>query len=152
MNEALREALCGSDEGEVPVGAVVVQDGRVIGRGHNRTEALNDPTAHAEIIALGAAGAAVDSWRMPDATLYVTLEPCMMCAGAILISRIGRLVFAVRDADNGACGSKYDLLGEARLSGRLVVAEGIMGDEGRRLLQEFFATLRTKSSGLSKRF
>ncbi len=144
MNEALKEALLGLEEEEVPVGAVVVCEGRIVGRGHNRTVALNDPTAHAEIIALGAAGAALNSWRMPQGALYVTLEPCVMCAGAILISRIGRLVFAARDDDNGACGSKYDLLGEARLNGRLVVAEGLMGDESRRLLQEFFVKLRNR--------
>ena len=144
MNEALHEALRGSEEGEVPVGAVVVHGKRIIGRGHNRTEALNDPTAHAEIIALGAAGEALGSWRMPDAVLYVTLEPCMMCAGAVLISRIGRLVFAARDDVNGACGSRYDLLSDARLSGKIAVSEGTMGDDSTRLLQEFFSKLREK--------
>jgi len=144
MNEALKEAFLGLEEGEVPVGAVVICDGRIVGRGHNRTVALNDPTAHAEIIALGAAGAALNSWRIPQAMLYVTLEPCVMCAGAILISRIGRVVFGARDDDNGACGSKHDLFGEARLQGKLVVAEGIKGDERTRLLQEFFLKLRKK--------
>ncbi len=142
MREALREAERARDEGEVPVGAVVVHDGVIVGRGHNRCEALCDPTAHAEIIALGAAGSALGSWRMPDAALYVTLEPCTMCAGALLLARVGTLVFAATDPTMGACGSTRDVLFEARLAGRIAVRSGVLAEESGSLLREFFACQR----------
>lgn len=142
MQEAIREALLARDEGEVPVGAVVVADGLVVGRGHNRTEALCDPTAHAEIIALGAAGVALGSWRMPQAVLYVTVEPCTMCAGALLLARIGTLVYGVADPTMGACGSWIDVVSAARLAGRLRVISGVMEEECGALMRSFFRGVR----------
>ena len=105
MRVALDEAMRAAEEGEVPVGAVVVRDGRIIGRGHNRTEATHDPTAHAEVLAIGAAGETLQDWRLTDADLYVTLEPCAMCAGAIQLGRLRRVIFGPRDPKFGACGS-----------------------------------------------
>ena len=102
MRAALAEAAAAREEGEVPVGAVVVRDGRVIGRGHNQRERLNDPTAHAEMIAITAAAASAESWRLDDCTLYLTLEPCAMCAGAIVLARLERLVFGATDPKAGA--------------------------------------------------
>ncbi|MCU0611654.1 MAG: nucleoside deaminase [Candidatus Eisenbacteria bacterium] len=145
MQEAFREAARALDEGEVPVGAVVVNGGVVVGRGHNRCEALCDPTAHAEIIALGAAGSALGSWRLPDVELYVTLEPCAMCAGAILLARVGVLVFGAQDPTMGACGSTTDLLVSARLAGRLSVRKGILAAESEALLRGFFSAMRGES-------
>ena len=138
----MREAECAKAEGEVPVGAVVVHAGMVVGRGHNRCEALCDPTAHAEIVALGAAGSALGTWRMPNATLYVTLEPCTMCAGAVLLARVGTVVFAVPDPTMGACGSTIDLLYEARLAGRLTVRIGALAEESAALMSSFFSARR----------
>ena len=119
MKLALDEAERASQRDEVPVGAVVVRDSRVIGRGHNQVESLNDPTAHAEIIAIGAAGSCLNSWRLEDATIYVTLEPCAMCAGAIVLARLERLVFAAPDPKAGACGSVLDVTGESSLNHRV---------------------------------
>ncbi len=145
MAEALKEAERGYERGEVPAGAVVVHNGVVVGRGHNQTEELNDPTAHAEVIALGAAGSALQSWRMPDASLFVTLEPCMMCTGAILLARIGRVVYGADDPVAGAFGSKYDLIGDARLSGRLRIKGNVSAHESTALLQSFFSSVREKN-------
>ncbi len=144
MEEALKEAVRGMEHGEVPVGAVVVVDDHIIGRGHNMTEELSDPTAHAEIIAIGAAGSTLQSWRMPQASLYVTLEPCTMCTGAILLSRIRRLVYGAIDPEAGACGSRQDLLADARLAGRLTVRGEVMAQESRDLLERFFVSLRER--------
>src|SRR5580765_7066620 len=115
MQAALREARASAALDEVPVGCVVVHDGLVIGRGRNQTEALQDATAHAEIIAIGAASNALGTWRLMDCTLYVTLEPCAMCAGAIVLARLGRLVYGTDDPKAGACGSVLDVIGEPRL-------------------------------------
>ena len=145
MDEALKEADLALEKGEVPVGAVVVLDGMIIGRGHNMTEELSDPTAHAEIIALGAAGSTIGDWRMPDSTLYVTLEPCTMCTGAILLSRLGTLVYGADDPLAGACGSKLDLIGEARLAGRLQLRRSVKERECRGVLQSFFDAIRNGS-------
>ncbi|MBN1424302.1 nucleoside deaminase [Candidatus Fermentibacteria bacterium] len=145
MREAFREAECARREGEVPVGAVVVHDGLIVGRGHNQCESLCDPTAHAEIIALGAAGSALGSWRMPGATLYVTLEPCAMCAGAALLARVGTLVYGAVDPTMGACGSTIDVIAYARVAGRLTVRTGAMGEEVEALMRRFFSQMREEA-------
>lgn len=138
MKMALREAEAAASEGEVPVGAVIVKDGRVIGRGRNRTEGAVDPTAHAEILAIGAAAEAVESWRLGGTTLYVTLEPCFMCAGAIVLARIERLVFGATDPKAGACVSLAGVVNDPRLNHRVDVLHGVLADEAGMLLSEFF--------------
>ena len=142
MQHALAEARSAYNEDEVPVGAVVIRDGRIIGRGHNRIEGLQDPTAHAEILAIGAAASAVKSWRLEGASIYVTVEPCSMCAGALVLSRMKRLVFGARDPKTGACGSVLNIVQNARLNHRVEVTEGVLADEASRLLQAFFRQLR----------
>ncbi len=142
MREALREAEAAFRDGEVPVGAVVVRDGRVVARGHNQVERLQDATAHAEILAIGAAASAAGSWRLLDATLYVTLEPCPMCAGAILLARVQRVVFGARDPEMGAAGSRVDLFSGSILRHRAVVSGGILDEETGALIREFFAARR----------
>jgi len=142
LEAALAEAHAAEDEGEVPIGAVVVHRGRVIGRGRNRVEATQDPTAHAEIIAIGAASQTMKSWRLDDATLYVTLEPCHMCAGAIVLARISRLVYGARDPKAGACGSLSMVPQDLRLNHRVEVIPGVLADECGSLLSEFFRKRR----------
>jgi tRNA(adenine34) deaminase len=142
LEAALAEARAAEDEGEVPIGAVVVHRGRVIGRGRNRVEATQDPTAHAEIIAIGAASQTLKSWRLDDATLYVTLEPCHMCAGAIVLARISRLVYGARDPKAGACGSLAMVPQDLRLNHRVEVVPGVLADECGAMLSEFFRKRR----------
>jgi len=142
MRAALSEALAAEEEGDVPIGAVVVREGRIIGRGHNQRQRLNDPTAHAEMIALTAAAAAVESWRLEDCTLYVTLEPCAMCAGAIVLARIKRLEFAAADPKAGACVSLYQIPTDPRLNHRVEISVGALREECAELLQRFFARQR----------
>jgi tRNA(Arg) A34 adenosine deaminase TadA len=142
MQEALAEAERAGRAGEVPVGAVVVLDGRVIGRGHNQVEGLQDPTAHAEMLALTAAANTVKSWRLDGSTMYVTLEPCAMCAGALFNARVARLVFAAHDPKKGAVGSVVDLSEEEPLNHHLDVDSGTLKDESSRLLKVFFERLR----------
>jgi tRNA(adenine34) deaminase len=142
LEAALAEARAAEDEGEVPIGAVVVHRGRVIGRGRNRVEATQDPTAHAEIIAIGAASQTLKSWRLDEATLYVTLEPCHMCAGAIVLARITRLVYGARDPKAGACGSLAMVPQDLRLNHRVEVVPGVLADECGALLSEFFRKRR----------
>lgn len=147
MKAALREAQKALADDEVPVGAVVVHrdaDGneRIIGRAHNQRERLKDPTAHAEMIALTQAAAALEDWRLNGATLYVTLEPCLMCAGALVNSRIDRVVFGARDERAGACGSLYSVGLDTRLNHRFTVEGGVLEAECALLLSEFFATKR----------
>ncbi len=142
MGEALTLARDAGARGEVPVGAVVVRDGRVIGRGGNTPIAANDPTAHAEIAALRDAAANVGNYRLPDCAMFVTLEPCAMCAGAIMHARVGRLVFGASDPKTGACGSVVDLFGETRLNHHATVVGGIRADECGRLLSAFFSARR----------
>jgi len=144
MRAALNEAEAALDHEDVPVGAVVVQDGRIIGRGHNQREQLQDPTAHAEMIALTAAAAHVESRRLECCTFYVTLEPCAMCAGAIVLARMERLVFGARDPKTGACVSLFQLCSDPRLNHQVTIAEGMLADECAALLQEFFAAQRAK--------
>ncbi len=137
MKEAIAEAKLAKKEGEVPVGAVVVLNDRIIGRGHNRVEALRDPSAHAEIIAITSACNFLGDQRLKDATLYVTLEPCPMCAGAIMLSRIKRCVFGASDPLLGSLGSRYDIR-----SKEIEVIGGILEDDCRKLLKDFFKERR----------
>jgi tRNA(adenine34) deaminase len=143
MNAALDEARAAIAHDDVPIGAVVVaDDGTVIGRGRNERELREDPTAHAEVLALREAAAALGSWRVHDATLYVTLEPCTMCAGAIVLSRIPRVVYAAPDPKAGAAGSVLDVLADRRLNHRPEVVGGVLGDEAAELLRSFFRARR----------
>jgi tRNA(adenine34) deaminase len=142
MRLALREAQRASEHGDVPIGAVVVRDGELIGAGRNERELRQDPTAHAEIVALQAAARAGGSWRVLDATLYVTLEPCAMCAGAIVLARVPRVVFGTLDPKAGAAGSVIDLLAQPRLNHRPEVVGGLLAAECAALLTDFFAARR----------
>jgi tRNA(adenine34) deaminase len=142
MREALMMARAAEARGEVPVGAVAVCKGRIVGRGGNTPIGASDPTAHAEIAALREAASALGNYRLPDCDLYVTLEPCAMCAGAILHARLRRLVFGARDPKTGACGSVVDLFAEPRLNHHTTVAAGVLADECGALLSEFFAARR----------
>ncbi|HEY3198475.1 MAG TPA: tRNA adenosine(34) deaminase TadA [Nitrospirales bacterium] len=144
MTLALEEARTAAAAGEVPIGAVLVVDQSVLSRGRNQRENRQDPTAHAEMIALRSAAETMQSWRLLDSTLYVTMEPCVMCIGAAILARIKRLVFAVRDPKAGACGSIFNIPKERRLNHHLEVSEGILEQESRELLQEFFNSLRKK--------
>ena len=144
MDEALAEATKAAEIGEVPVGAVVVRDGEIIGRAHNRREIDGDPMAHAEILALRQATAATrDGWRLLGTTLYVTLEPCAMCAGALVNARVDTLVFATEDPKAGFCGSLADLVRDPRLNHRLTVREGVRREEASEMLRSFFRRLRS---------
>jgi tRNA(adenine34) deaminase len=142
MRIALEEARRAGEEGEVPIGAVLVSEGEVIGRGRNRPIALSDPTAHAEIQALREGGRRLGNYRLPGSTLYVTLEPCIMCAGAILQARVGRLVFGNEDPKGGAVSSLYSLLEDSRLNHRVEVTSGVLQAECRELLRRFFRERR----------
>jgi tRNA(adenine34) deaminase len=142
MAQAIAEAQRAADAGEVPVGAVVVRDGAVIGVGHNRPIAKHDPTAHAEIEAIRAASAATGTYRLEDASLYVTLEPCVMCVGAILNARIARVYYGARDEKAGALGSVYDIGRDGRLNHRIEAYGGIMEAECAALLRDFFRARR----------
>ena len=139
---ALDEAAKAGFQGDVPVGAVVVRGGELIVRSYNRTRQLADPTAHAEALALRAAAEVVGDWRLTDCTLYVTLEPCAMCAGAIVLSRIERLVFAAADPKAGMCGSLGNIVQDERLNHRVTLESGLMADEAGALLREFFKERR----------
>ena len=145
MRQALIEAGKAFEEEETPVGAVVVVDSRIVGRGHNRIEALNDPTAHAEILAIGAACESLGEKWLYGAELYVTLEPCSMCAGAIVLARFARLIYGADDPKTGACGSLYDIPRDSRLNHTLKVTPGILSDESQELLKTFFLNLRTEA-------
>jgi len=145
MGEALRQAQAAADHNEVPVGAVVVIDNEVVGTGRNCPVSSNDPTAHAEIQALRDACTTVGNYRLPGATLYATLEPCLMCAGAILQARLCRVVFGACDEKAGAVGSTANLLQSPLVNHQCEVKAGVLGDESTRLLQEFFAARRVRS-------
>jgi tRNA(adenine34) deaminase len=145
MEAALREARASAGRDEVPVGCVIVRDRVIVGRGHNQTEGLQDATAHAEILAIGAASNALGSWRLTDCTLYVTLEPCAMCAGAIVLARLTRLVYGAADPKAGACGSVLDVIREPRLNHRVEVSAGPRAEECGSLLREFFARKRREA-------
>jgi tRNA(adenine34) deaminase len=142
---ALELAVKAAAMGETPVGAVVVQDGRVIGTGQNLVETEKDPTAHGEIVALREAARSVGDWRLPRATVYVTLEPCIMCAAALLHARVKRLVFGARDLRWGGVGSLFDLSHDPRMNHEIEVVTGVMEKESAELLQRFYARLRQDS-------
>lgn len=144
MREAVQEAQAAAALGEVPIGCVIVTNGEIVGRGHNLRETLQDPTTHAEMVAIRAAAATTGSWRLLDTTLYVTLEPCSMCMGAIILARIPRLVYACRDPRAGAAGSIYDFSGDSRFNHRVAVTDGILADECSTLLSDFFRALRSR--------
>ena len=144
MREALTQARIAAQHNEVPVGAVIVIDNEVIGAGYNCPVSSNDPTAHAEIQALRDACNTVGNYRLPEATLYATLEPCLMCAGAILQARLSRVVFGARDEKAGAVGSIANLLQSPLVNHQCEVTAGVLGDESARLLQEFFAARRVR--------
>lgn len=148
MRAALAEAEKALVHDDVPIGAVVVKDDAVIGRGHNERELLEDPTAHAEVLALREAAAAVGSWRVLDATLYVTLEPCAMCAGAIVLSRIPRVVYATTDPKAGAAGSVMDVLDHPQLNHRPEVLGGLLADEAAEQIRAFFRTRRRTAAAV----
>ncbi len=145
MELALREAEKAFDQIEVPVGCVIVRENRIIGKGYNQNETLNDPTAHAEIIAITAAAAQLRSKRLDDCTLYVTLEPCPMCAGAIVLARIPTLVFGAFDPKAGACGTIYNITADSRLNHHVRTIAGVLDDKCGGLLREFFALKRSGS-------
>jgi tRNA(adenine34) deaminase len=142
MRLALQEAERALEHHDVPIGAVVVCEGETIGAAHNERELRQDPTAHAEMIALRRAAQAVGSWRVLDATLYVTLEPCAMCAGAVVLARVPRVVYGTADPKAGACGSVLDVLGEPRLNHRPEVTGGLLAHECGELLRDFFSVRR----------
>lgn len=144
MAEALKEAKKALSKAEVPVGAVIVRDNRIIARGHNMKEAGSDPTHHAEVAAIKAAAKKLKSWRVSGSTLYVTLEPCLMCMGAIIQARIPRLVFAAFDPKAGACGSLYDVSSDRRLNHRIHLTTGVKSAESEELLKDFFRKLRVR--------
>jgi len=142
IRQAIIEAERALDAGDVPIGAVIVHEDRIIGRGHNQRELLQDPTAHAEMIALTAAASELGTWRFTGCTIYVTLEPCPMCAGALVQARIDRLVYGADDPKAGACGSVYNIVEDDRLNHLVKVDRGIMADECAQLLKDFFAQQR----------
>lgn len=142
MERALALARKAESIGEVPIGAILVKDGKIVGRGFNRRESLNDPTAHAETIAIRQASRKIDAWRLTDTTLYVTLEPCPMCMGAIILARIERVVFGCFDPKGGAAGSLYNLAGDPRFNHRVELTTGIMEKECSQILSAFFRKLR----------
>ncbi|WP_313755871.1 tRNA adenosine(34) deaminase TadA [Tissierella sp.] len=142
MREALREAKKAYSTYEVPVGAIVVYNGEIIGRGYNQRETLKDPTAHAEILAIKEASKYLDAWRLINCTMYVTLEPCAMCAGAIVNSRIHRLVIGTRDPKRGCCGTIEDLTNHPKFNHRLEVEFGVLEDQCSSIISDFFKELR----------
>lgn len=144
MRLALKEAGAAAAEDEVPVGCVIVRQGKVLGRDHNRREALKDPTAHAEMLAITEAAEAVGGWRLEGCDLYVTLEPCPMCAGAIVLARLRRVVFGASDPKAGACGSLMNLVQDGRLNHRAELAGGVLAAECGGLLSEYFLGKRLR--------
>jgi tRNA(adenine34) deaminase len=146
MQEALRLALKAKEAGEVPVGAVIVHDGSIIARAHNQVEALHDATAHAEMIAITQAAEALQNWRLERAEIFVTLEPCPMCAGALVLSRVARIVYGADDPVAGACGSVFNIVSEKRLNHRIPVVKGLLRDRASELLRSFFHSRRAAGS------
>lgn len=146
MRRAVDQAMIAEENGDVPIGTIIVYEGRVIAKAYNQREQLNDPTAHAEIIALTQAADYLKSWRLGGCTIYVTLEPCPMCAGALVLARMDRLVFGCGDPKTGACGSLYDIVTDGRLNHRLDVTSGILESECGNLLKDFFQQRRNQNS------
>ena len=142
MEEALRQAERAAEIGEVPVGAVAVKEGRVLARAYNQVEMLHDATAHAEMLVITQAAEAVENWRLDGVDLYVTLEPCPMCAGAMVNARVGRIIFGAEDPVAGACGSVFNVPGEKRLNHRIPVVKGLLADRASELLKGFFRSRR----------
>ncbi|MCZ6675691.1 MAG: tRNA adenosine(34) deaminase TadA [Candidatus Poribacteria bacterium] len=143
MRKALEMACQGAAIGEVPVGAIIVKEGMVLARAHNQREHTNDPTAHAELIAIRVAASSIGDWRLIDTTLYVTLEPCSMCSGAIVLARIPRVVYATSDPKAGAAGTLFNLLQDKRLNHQVDVTQGVLAAESSRLLKSFFRDRRS---------
>lgn len=150
MQQAFRLAEEAYDEGEVPVGAVIVHDDRIIGKGYNQTERLKDPTAHAEILAISAACSTLDSKYLEGCTVYVTLEPCPMCAGALVWSKVERIVFGAPDAKAGACGSLFNLASNEKLNHRIEIIQGVMEEDCGWILKQFFGRQRPGFNGREK--
>ena len=144
MHEALKEAQKAFDENEVPIGAVAVFKNQIIGRGHNQIERLQDPTAHAEIIAITAAANALRTWRLDSVIVYTTIEPCIMCAAALVHARVKKIVFGARDEKFGGCGSIFNVVQERKLNHQVEVVEGVMAEEAAGLMKKFFAKKRKK--------
>ncbi|MHC4499534.1 MAG: tRNA adenosine(34) deaminase TadA [Planctomycetota bacterium] len=145
MRTAIDAARIAEENGDVPIGAVIVYQDRIIARAYNQREQLQDPTAHAEIIALTQAAAALENWHLNGCTMYVTLEPCPMCAGALVLSRMDRLVYGCDDPKTGACKSLYNIVTDGRLNHRLEVTSGVLQEQCRQQLQEFFARRREEN-------
>ncbi len=150
MKEALREAQKAFERDEVPIGAVAVYKNQIIGRGHNQTEGLKDPTAHAEILAITAAANALSSWRLIDVEMFTTVEPCIMCAGALVLARVKRIIFGVRDEKFGGCGSIFNIVNEPKLNHRVEITEGVLGAQAASLMKSFFEKKRKKEKGNQK--
>jgi len=148
MRQAIEAAKIAQENGDVPIGAVVVYENQIIGRTYNQREQLKDPTAHAEIIALTQAAAFIESWRLTGCTMFVTLEPCAMCAGALVLGRLDRLVYGCNDPKAGACGSLYNIVQDGRLNHRLEITSGVLADECAKLLQDFFRQKRPGDSDM----
>jgi tRNA(adenine34) deaminase len=146
MRAAIEAAKIAEENGDVPIGAVIVYKNQIIGKAYNQREQLKDPTAHAEIIALTQAAAFMENWHLNGCTIYVTLEPCPMCAGALVLSRMDRLVYGCDDPKTGACKSLYNIVQDERLNHRLEVTSGVLADECSKLLQDFFQKRRTENS------
>ena len=151
MRAALEEAKLAGDKGEVPVGAVIVHENAIIGRGHNLRELSQDPTQHAEMIAIRGAASVLGSWRLIDTTLYVTLEPCPMCAGALVNARVPRVVWGCNDPKAGATETLYAIGSDPRLNHRFECVPGVLGDECSALLSDFFAAIRAKTGEPKRR-
>ena len=145
MQMAIEQARIAEDNGDVPIGAVVICGNQIIGKAYNQREQLQDPTAHAEIIALTQAAAALENWHLNGCTIYVTLEPCPMCAGALVLSRMDRLVYGCYDPKAGACKSLYNIVQDERLNHRMEVTSGVLAEQCGQLLQEFFAKRRIEN-------
>jgi len=144
MKFALLEAIKAFDSGEVPIGCVIVKNNKIIGKGFNQVETLNDATAHAEMIAITAASGTNEDWRLDDCFLFVTKEPCSMCAGAILNSRVKAIIYGIPDKDSGACGSYYDICRDNKQNDFPIIKGGILENDSRSLIQEFFQNIRKK--------
>ena len=150
MRMALREAERAAEAGEVPCGAIIVKNGAIIGKAHNQTELLKDPTAHAEILAITQAAAALENWRLTDAVMYVTKEPCPMCAGAIVLARLKKVVWGVDDPKRGGARSKFEILDHADLNHRVEIQTGVLKAECKGLIQSFFRERRNEKKDLNR--
>ena len=148
MKAAIEQAKIAEENGDVPIGAVIVYKNQIIAKAYNQRQQLNDPTAHAEIIALTQAAAFVQNWRLNDCAMYVTLEPCPMCAGALVLARLDRLVYGCDDPKSGACGSIYNIVADERLNHRLQVSTGVLAEECGAQLQSFFQKRRNEKTEL----